>query len=292
MYLCTKDSWVMSVGVWWFWTDWWGRCVRGVGQKDGGVKAAGTCNTSVCFPTQISCFPYKVPYVHLFLSFFLFSHTHTHTINMSSSVLSQQNHSFHTMDDNRNTAIRPDNFSDTSSNSIPTTPALSKEHDLMKKDNNSTMFISEDVDPYATAEHVAAWLPLDDPPKDNASNHDILIDAIPPLPAKATRLPAPATIWKTWESPTLLPWGNDSIWMSSNKPRRFSTSLPPPLLSSMGTSATPTMITPKRRTSVTTLSSSSMPYHRRSSFPDTVLSTTDQSKKDYWQSLVSGDLDR
>lgn len=196
------------------------------------------------------------------------------------------------MDDNRNTAMRPDNFSDTSSNSIPTTPALSKEHDLMKKDNNSTTFVSEDVDHYATAEHVAAWLPLDDPPKDNTSNHDILIDVIPPLPAKATRLPAPAAIWKTWDSPTLLPWGNDSIWMSSNKQRRFSTSLPPPLLSSMGTSATPTMITPKRRTSVTTLSSSSMPYHRRSSFPDTVLSTTDQSKKDYWQSLVSGDLDR
>lgn len=254
------------------------------------VKAAGTCNTSVCFPTQISCFPYKVPYLHLFLSF-LFLFFHTHTINMSSSVLS---HPFHTnMDDNRNTTIRPDNFSDTSSNSIPTTPALPKEHrDLLKKDNNnnSTTFVSEDVDNYATAEHVAAWLPLDDPPKDNnTSNHDILIDAIPPLPAKATRLPAPAAIWKTWDSPTLLPWGNDSIWMSSNKQRRFSTSLPPALLPS----ATPTSITtPKRRTSVTTLSSSSMPYHRRSSFPDTVLSTTDQSKKDYWQSLVSGDLDR
>lgn len=210
---------------------------------------------------------------------------------MSSSVLSHP--SYANMDDNRNTTIRPDNFSDTSSNSIPTTPALPKEHrDLLKKDNNnnSTTFVSEDVDNYATAEHVAAWLPLDDPPKDNnTSNHDILIDAIPPLPAKATRLPAPAAIWKTWDSPTLLPWGNDSIWMSSNKQRRFSTSLPPALLPS----ATPTSITtPKRRTSVTTLSSSSMPYHRRSSFPDTVLSTTDQSKKDYWQSLVSGDLDR
>lgn len=272
-------------------------CVRGVGHKrlcDSGVKAAGTCSTSVWFPTQTSCFPYKIPTCIIFFPFpFSSFFTHTHTHNMSSSVLSQP---FHTMDNSCNTTTRPDNFSDTSSNSIPTTPALPKEHDLMKKSNT---FMSEDVDNYATAEHVAAWLPLDDDPtKDSTTtstkSHDILIDAIPPLPAKATRLPAPAAIWKTWDSPTLLPWGNDSIWKSSNKHRRFSTSLPPPppLLSSMGTATTTTTTTPKRRTSTTTLSSSSIPYHRRSSFPDTVLSTTDQSKKDYWQSLISGDLDR